>query len=97
VVYDLLLRCGWETLSTFSRNDRQLQGTPGAIAVLHTSTRRLEYHPHAHFVVPAADWVRPRPLILCTCCGGVMKIVRTRIAATIVGEPVAPLAVGGAC
>ena len=54
VIYDLLLRCAWETLHTFSRNDRQLQGTPGAIAVLHTSTRRLEYHPHAHFVVPAA-------------------------------------------
>ena len=54
VIYDLLLRCGWETLHTFSRNDRQLQGTPGAIAVLHTSTRRLDYHPHAHFVVPAA-------------------------------------------
>ena len=54
VVYDLLLRCGWNTLHTFSRNDRQLQGTPGAIAVLHTSTRRLDYHPHVHFVVPAA-------------------------------------------
>ena len=54
VIYDLLVRCGWETLRTFSRNDKQLQGTPGAIAVLHTSTRRLDYHPHAHFVVPAA-------------------------------------------
>ena len=54
LIYDLLLRCGWDTLHTFSRNDRQLQGTPGAIAVLHTSTRRLDYHPHAHFVVPAA-------------------------------------------
>ena len=260
-VYDLLLRCGWETLRTFSQNDKQLQGTPGAIAVLHTSTRRLDYHPHAHFVVPAAaldgkrrlwrtkrrktgkdgnggylfnhkalarvfrakmlaaldaagltlparapkdwvvdcksvgsgasaliylgrylyrgviqekdivackdgqvtfryrdaktgrsehrtvpgaqflwlvlqhvlpkgfrrarnfgflhpnckrliallqvllrfvpvraaDWVKPRPPILCTCCGAVMKIVRTRIAASIVGESVAPLAAGGAC
>ena len=37
MVYDLLLRCGWETLRTFSQNDKQLQGTPGAIAVLHTS------------------------------------------------------------
>ena len=47
--------------------------------------------------VRAADWIRPRPPILCTCCGAVMKIVRTRIAATFVGDPVAPLAVGGAC
>jgi len=53
VLYDLLMRCSWETLHTFSHNDRQLQGTPGAIAVLHTHTRRLDYHPHVHLVVPA--------------------------------------------
>lgn len=34
--------------------DGQLRGTPGAIAVLHTHTRRLDYHPHVHPVVPAA-------------------------------------------
>jgi hypothetical protein len=54
VVYDLLLRCGWETVRTFCRNDKFLAGTPGAIAVLHTHSRRLDHHPHAHFVVPAA-------------------------------------------
>ena len=54
VVYDLLMRCTWETVRTFSQNDRQLQGTPGAIAVLHTNTRRLDYHPHVHLVMPAA-------------------------------------------
>ncbi len=54
VVYDQLLRCSWETVKRFSHNDRQLQGTPGAIAVLHTHSRRLDYHPHVHLVVPAA-------------------------------------------
>ena len=54
LVYDLLMRCSWETLRTFSQNDKQLQGTPGAIAVLHTNTRRLDYHPHVHLVIPAA-------------------------------------------
>ena len=54
VVYDLLLRASWETLRSFSQNDQQLQGTPGAIAVLHTNTRRLDYHPHVHVVMPAA-------------------------------------------
>ena len=54
IVYDSLMRCSWETVRTFSRNDRQLQGTPGAIAVLHTHTRRLDYHPHVHLVMPAA-------------------------------------------
>jgi hypothetical protein len=54
IVYDLLLRCSWETVRTFSQNDKQLQGTPGAIAVLHTNTRQLEFHPHVHLVMPAA-------------------------------------------
>ena len=50
----MLLRCTWETVRTFSQNDKQLQGTPGAIAVLHTNTRRLDFHPHVHLVMPAA-------------------------------------------
>ena len=54
VLYDLLMRCSWDTVRTFSQNDRQLKGTPGAIAVLHTHTRRLDYHPHVHLVMPAA-------------------------------------------
>ncbi len=54
VIYDMLMRCSWETVRTFSQNDRQLQGTPGAIAVLHTNTRQLDYHPHVHLVMPAA-------------------------------------------
>ena len=54
VVYDLLMRCCWHTVRTFSQNDRQLKGTPGTIAVLHTNTRRLDYHPHVHLVMPAA-------------------------------------------
>lgn len=54
VIYELLLRCAWETVRTFSQNDKQLQGTPGAIAVLHTNTRRLDFHPHVHLVMPAA-------------------------------------------
>ena len=54
IVYDLLVRCGWETLQTFARNDKQLQGEAGAISVLHTHARNLDYHPHVHVVMPAA-------------------------------------------
>jgi hypothetical protein len=53
-LYDLMTRCSWETVRTFSQNDPQLQGTPGAITVLHTHSRRLDYHPHVHLVMPAA-------------------------------------------
>lgn len=54
LAYDLLMKSAWETVRTFSQNDRQLAGMPGAIAVLHTHSRRLDYHPHVHLVVPAA-------------------------------------------
>lgn len=53
-LYDLIIRCAWETVRTFAQNDKQLQGTPGAIAVLHTHSRQLAFHPHVHLVVPAA-------------------------------------------
>lgn len=53
VVYDQLLQCSWATLKQFSHNDKQLQGLPGAISVLHTHNRRLDYHPHVHVVMPA--------------------------------------------
>ena len=49
-----MVRCVWETVRTFSENDKQLRGVPGAIAVLHTHSRRLDFHPHVHPVMPAA-------------------------------------------
>jgi hypothetical protein len=54
VVYELLMRCAWETLKTFSLNDPKLAGTPGALAVLHTHNRQLGFHPHVHVCLPAA-------------------------------------------
>ncbi len=53
-LYSLMIRCAWETVRTFSQNDKQLQGVAGAIAVLHTHSRRLDYHPHVHLVMPGA-------------------------------------------
>jgi predicted nucleic acid-binding Zn ribbon protein len=53
-LYSLMTRCSWETLKTFTQNDQQLKGNAGAITVLHTHSRRLDYHPHVHCVIPAA-------------------------------------------
>ena len=46
--------CAWQTLRSFSQNHKQLQGTPGAVAVSHTHSRQLAFHPHVHLVMPAA-------------------------------------------
>ena len=58
VMYALLMQCAWETLNTFSHNDAKLgAGTTamaGAVGVLHTHNRRLDFHPHVHMVMPAA-------------------------------------------
>ncbi len=41
----------------------------------------------------ASDWVKARAPILCTCCGAVMKIVRTRIQSSLTEAMRAPHAV----
>jgi hypothetical protein len=53
VIYSLFFQCVWDTLNTFSLNDQKLQGTPGVVAVLHTHSRRLDFHPHIHTIMPA--------------------------------------------
>ncbi len=53
-IYSLMIQCCWDTLKTFSQNDKALQGIPGTIAVLHTHSRALAHHPHVHIVMPAA-------------------------------------------
>jgi hypothetical protein len=54
LIYDLLFSCAWETLDTFSKDPKQkLQARMGMIAVLHTWTQQLLYHPHLHCIVPA--------------------------------------------
>ena len=54
LLYSMMFDCAWATLQSFSKNDKQLRGDTGAIAVLHTHSRELNYHPHVHMVMPAA-------------------------------------------
>ena len=53
VMYKALMDCAWGTLASFARNDQRLRGQAGAVAVLHTHSRRLEFHPHVHLAMPA--------------------------------------------
>ena len=52
-LYELIIRCAWETVNQFSQNDAKLSGSAGAVAVLHSHTRSLDFHPHVHLVIPA--------------------------------------------
>ena len=51
-VLTLLMQCAAATLIRFGLNAPGLQAQLGMCAVLHTHTRRLDYHPHVHLVVP---------------------------------------------
>jgi len=52
IVYDLLFACVSSTLKDFGLNPKNLGASIGMTAILHTHTRRLDYHPHIHVVVP---------------------------------------------
>jgi hypothetical protein len=66
VVYAVLLREAAATVQTLTADRRWVGGTPGILAVLHTWSRTLEYHPHAHLLVTAGGlapdgtaWINP--------------------------------------
>jgi len=54
--YQTLFDVSRETLTTFAKNDKQLHADLGLTGVLHTHSRRLEFHPHVHFIVPNGGW-----------------------------------------
>jgi hypothetical protein len=52
ILYSLLFQCAIATLKDFGLNDKNLAAELAATAILHTHTRRLDYHPHIHMIVP---------------------------------------------
>ena len=66
--YDLLFRCASETLMEVATDPRHLGARIGVLAVLHTWSQRLTFHPHLHCIVPGGGpsldrrrWVGCRP------------------------------------
>ena len=52
LMYSLLFRCAVSTLKDFGVNEKGLAAELAMTVVLHTHTRKLDYHPHVHMVVP---------------------------------------------
>lgn len=57
-VYSFLFECAASTLKDFALNPKNLGAEAGMTIVLHTHSRKLDYHPHVHVLIP---------------CGGVDK------------------------
>ena len=51
-VYSLLFECASGTLKDFGLNPKHLGAEIGMTMVLHTHTRKLDFHPHVHAVIP---------------------------------------------
>jgi len=51
-VYNILFACAASTLKDFGLNPANLGADIGMTAVLHSHSRRLDYHPHCHVIVP---------------------------------------------
>ena len=59
-IYGLMLSLAAQTLKDFGSNPRLLGADIGLTAVLHTHSRRLDYHPHVHVIVPGGGIDRGR-------------------------------------
>jgi hypothetical protein len=55
LLYSLMFSAIQELLKSFTKNDKNLGGSAGFTAILHTHTRSLDYHPHIHVVMPGAS------------------------------------------
>jgi rhodanese-related sulfurtransferase len=53
MLYGLLMSSAFAALAKLARDPRYVGGQIGALAVLHTWTRAMLYHPHVHLLVPA--------------------------------------------
>jgi hypothetical protein len=54
LLYNVLFKTAWQTINEFAHDPRQrMMAKTGMIAILHTWTQILLYHPHLHCIVPA--------------------------------------------
>jgi hypothetical protein len=66
-LYGVLMKAAAKALMKLAVDPRYVGGKTGILAVLHTWTRTLEYHPHVHCLVPGGgvspdgSWMPSRP------------------------------------
>lgn len=87
VLLAVLFQAAFVALSTLCADPRYLGGRIGALAVLHTWTRTLEWHPHLHLLVPGgalapdgATWLPlpPRRKLFLVPVRALAKLFRAR-------------------
>lgn len=86
VVYGLLLGCAAASVQKLCRDPKWLGAQPSLLAVLHTWTRAMLYHPHAHFLVSAGglsgdgqQWIEPKHRNFLLPVQALSKIFRAKV------------------
>jgi len=86
LLYGTLMSCAAQALQALLADPRWLGARPGMLAVLHSWTRTLLYHPHAHFLVTAGGltddlqaWRRPARRDFLIPCRALSVIFRAKV------------------
>jgi len=86
-LYAILMRTAADALLKLGRDPKYVGGKLAILAVLHTWTRTLEYHPHVHMLVPAGGldkngvWLQARNEEYLVCEKALSKIFRAKFMA----------------
>ena len=90
VVYGALMRCAAAALQALAADPRFIGTQVGGIAVLHTWTRALLYHPHVHLIVTAgglsadrAQWIAPKHPAFLVPVKALSVLVRAKMCAAL--------------
>jgi hypothetical protein len=86
VVYGALMQSAASSLQKLVADPRFLGASPGMIAVLHTWTRDMRYHPHVHIMVTGGgldradgSWVKSRNPAFLVPCRALSVIFRAKM------------------
>ena len=89
-VYRLLMRCAAAALQKLSLDPRYLGAHIGCLAVLHTWTRAMLYHPHVHLLVTGgglsadgAQWIEPKNIAYLVPVRALSVIFRAKVCAAL--------------
>jgi Putative transposase/Transposase zinc-binding domain len=86
--YPLLMKAAGEAIIELARDPRYVGGTVGVLAVLHTWTQQLLYHPHVHCLVTGGgvagdDWLASRHTDFLVPTPALARLVRGKLKALL--------------
>jgi len=76
IAYASLFDGAWDTINTFSKDEKHLGATTGMISILHTWGQQLTLHPHLHCIIPAGGLTKQKQWKHCKTKGNYLFPVK---------------------